>query len=107
MFFGCLYELAAPILLISGANPDRRGKSLLLLLFSALLRGNSAVLLVLLEANRALLLKTAVPEHDVALDTKLALILLFFLLFQCFAHLCSSLSDKCFLDIVYKSDAHF
>lgn len=107
MFFRCLYQLTPPILLIPIAIPNRRGKSLLLLLLSALLFPILAIFLVLLEANRALLLKRAIAEHDLALDTKLAGLFPLFLFFQSFAHVCPSIAAQCFLDNVYKSDAHF
>lgn len=107
MLLGCLYELAPSILFISIAIPNRRGKSLLLLMVSAVLFLIPTFFLVLLEANRALLLKGAIAEHDLALDTKLPNLFPLAFFFQSFAHVCSSLTGQCFLDIVYKSDAHF
>lgn len=89
MLFGCLYELAPSIMLIPIAIPNRRGKSLLLFLRSTLFFLILAFFLVLLEANRTLLLKRAIAEHDLALDTKLAGLFPLFLFFQSFAHVCS------------------
>ena len=107
VLLGCLYELAVPVLLLFVAIPDWGRKSLFLLLLSPFLFVSRTVLLVLLEANRALLLEAAIAEHDLALDAKLARLLGLLLLLQCFAHLWCSLNAQCFLDIVYKSDAHF